>query len=186
MKTLPSLFCLLGLIFTVGQASATEITVGEAFPPLNIESRGELVIKGEEVEFTPWSSASMAGNVVYFQYMAGRPSADKMNRHVNNALEESGIEDDNFISTVIVNLDDVTFGASGFAVKEMKKNKKKYPHTHLIADENGAGRISMGLQEESSAIGVIDKQGKVLFFKDGKLTESETAQVIELIRTSLQ
>lgn len=185
MKILKIGAVLTTIVLSAGIAVAESIEVGAQFPPLTIESRGELVLEQDEVSYKAWSSDAMTGKVVYFQYMAARPSADKMNKHVNNALETADIKNDNFISTVIVNVDDVSFGATSFAVREMKKNKKRYPHTHLIADDSSKGRQLLKLEPKSSAVGVLDKTGKVLFFKDGKLTDNETSQVIELIKSSL-
>lgn len=170
---------LVGLFHTA--TSAESIRTGSPLPALAIDDKGELVIKGEEVEFKPWSTEDLQGKIVYLQYMAGRPSADKKNRHVNDALEAEGFPQGSFSSTVLVNLDDVTFGASGFALKEMKKNKLKHPNAHLIADSEGKGLKTWGLEEENSAIGVIGKSGEVLFFKEGALSEEEVARVLSLL-----
>lgn len=162
-------------------SSAETIRTGSPLPALTIDDKGELVIKGEEVEFKPWSTTDLQGKVVYLQYMAGRRSADKMNSHVNDALEDEGFPQGSFSSTVLVNLDDVTFGASGFALKEMKKNKLKHPNAHLIADSEGKGLKTWGLKEEHSAIGIIGKSGEVLFFKEGALNEEEVAKILALL-----
>ena len=55
----------------------------------------------------------------------------------------------------------------------------------MVLDESGAVASSWALKEESSAIIVQDKQGKILFVKEGALNESEVTQVIELIKASL-
>ncbi|MEF1307831.1 YtfJ family protein, partial [Vibrio owensii] len=44
---------------------------------------------------------------------------------------------------------------------------------------------SWALKEESSAIIVQDKQGKVLFIKEGALTPDEITQVLGLIKQNI-
>lgn len=55
----------------------------------------------------------------------------------------------------------------------------------MVLDENGLVANTWGLKEESSAIIVQDKQGKVLFVKEGALTQDEITQVIGLIKQNI-
>lgn len=165
--------------------AAEALRVGQTLQPLEIDNKGELLIVDEEVEFKPWSSKGMENQVAYLQYMAARPSADKMNRHVNDALQAGGFAKGSFISTVIVNLDDVTFGASKWALKELKKNKLKHPDALIVADYEGKGRETWQLESGSSAVAVIARSGEVLFFKQGKLSEQERQTVLDLLRQQI-
>lgn len=185
MKVLSLCWVLALATFFHAASIAEGIRTGSPLPALAIEDKGELVIAGEEVDFKPWSTAEFDGNVVYLQYMAARPSSDKMNRHVNDALENAGFAEGSFNSTVVINLDDVTFGASGWALKELKKNKLKHPNAHLIADSEGKGLKTWDLKKKNSAIGIIAKNGEVLFFKEGALDENEVANIITLIKQQI-
>jgi len=52
-------------------------------------------------------------------------------------------------------------------------------------DESGNVAKGWDLQPESSAIIVQDKQGNVLFVKEGALNEQEIQQVLELVKARL-
>ena len=43
----------------------------------------------------------------------------------------------------------------------------------------------MGLKKKSSAVIVLNKEGKVIYFKDGKLTEKEISTVVSIIKKEL-
>ncbi len=158
------------------------IRKGGQLSALSIGDKGELVIVDEEVQFKPWSTAEFQDRVVFFQYMAARPSADKMNHHVNDALEVADFPEGSLLVTVVVNLDDVTFGASSWALRHLKKNKLTHPRAHLVADYEGKGLQHWQLKSGGSAIGVIDSDGVVLFFKEGKLDDTEVETVMSLIK----
>lgn len=55
----------------------------------------------------------------------------------------------------------------------------------MVLDEDGKVAGAWDLQEESSAIIVQDKQGKVLFVKEGALNQSEIEQVLSLIKDNI-
>lgn len=55
----------------------------------------------------------------------------------------------------------------------------------MVLDEAGNVANAWDLQAESSAIIVQDKQGKVLFVKEGVLTEDEIQTVLGIIKQSL-
>ena len=55
----------------------------------------------------------------------------------------------------------------------------------MVLDEDGVLAKSWDLVEESSAIIVQDKQGKILFVKEGALTQEEIQQVLTLIEQNL-
>jgi YtfJ family uncharacterized protein len=186
MRALTKLQTLLLLCFIPISALAEPIRQGAALPPLAIDEKGELIINGDDIEYKPWSTAGFKNKVVFLQYMAARPSADKMNRHVINALTEAAFPVGSMHTAVLVNLDDVTFGASSWALRELGKNKIKHPRTSIIADYNGKGLEFWGLQAKSSAIGVVGKNGQILFFKDGALSQQELETVISLIQKEIK
>ena len=52
-------------------------------------------------------------------------------------------------------------------------------------DKKGAIRNAWGLAPESSAVIILNKAGKVVFFKDGQLSKAEIDQVIQVIKKNL-
>ncbi len=164
--------------------SALAINLGEPLPELQIDEKGELILKGkDDVGFQAWSSAKLdtQGAVQIVQYMAARPSAEKQIRPFTDKLEETAYPVELHHVTTVVNLDDVTFGMSGFALSELEKNKRQYPMSTLVGDWNGKGLKLWDFSPKSSALVILDAQGKVIFVKDGKLDKDEVDQAIALI-----
>ncbi|HGJ5864729.1 MAG TPA: YtfJ family protein [Arsenophonus nasoniae] len=56
----------------------------------------------------------------------------------------------------------------------------------MIVDNNGVVKKTWQLKPKSSTIIVLNKNGNVLFAKDGALTSEETNKVIKLIETQLK
>jgi hypothetical protein len=54
-----------------------------------------------------------------------------------------------------------------------------------VLDSNGRVRQQWDLASESSAIILLDKAGKVLFVKEGALSQADISQVMGLIRSQL-
>lgn len=64
----------------------------------------------------------------------------------------------------------------------LESNKKLYPlGSQFIVDSNGVARGARQLDEESSAVVVLDKDGRVQWAKDGALTQEEVQQVMDLL-----
>ena len=52
-------------------------------------------------------------------------------------------------------------------------------------DKEGAIRNAWGLAPKSSAVIILNRGGKVVFFKDGQLNQVEVNQAIQLIKQNL-
>lgn len=165
-------------------AFADAIRVGSALPTLEIKEKGELLLEDDdEVTFRPWSTEQLdtTAEVQIIQYMAARPSAEKQIRPFTDALEAAEYPENLHHVSTVINLDDVTFGMSGWALSEIKENKRKYPTSTMVADWEGKGLKRWNLESKSSALFILDKEGQVLFFKDGKLNEQEIDRALKLI-----
>lgn len=67
----------------------------------------------------------------------------------------------------------------------IESNKQLYPWSQFIVDSNGLARKAWQLDEGSSAIVVLDKDGRVQWAKDGALTQQEVQQVVGLLHKLL-
>ncbi len=170
-------FCLTTLLLSLS-VQATTISVGQPLPPLQIQNHGELLLEGDEVSYRPWQSEQTRGRITLVQHLAARLSVKDLYKPLNDALEAAAPSPDKFIVTAIVNLDDALWGTSGMAFSEMKDNKRKHPTASIIADKDGAGLAAWKLQEKGGALILLDAEGRVIYFKQGALTEAETEQLV--------
>lgn len=166
-------------------ASSHNFVNGQRAAPVDITDRGELVLDNDGIRYENWHSAQLAGKVRVMQYIAGRTSAKKKNSMLIQAIEDAHFPNDRFQPTTIVNTDDAIPGSGLFVRGKIEKNKRRYPWAQFVIDSFGLGRQAWRLNQASSTIVVLDKDGRVQWAKDGALTAGEVDQVIALVQKLL-
>lgn len=102
------------------------------------------------------------------------------------AIKSAKLPHDRYQTTTIVNTDDAIPGSGMFVRSSLESNKKLYPWSQFIVDSNGIARGAWQLDEESSAVAVLGKDGRVQWAKDGALTQEEVQQVMNLLQKLLK
>ena len=162
-------------------ASAHQFETGQRVPPIGITDRGELVLDKDQFSYKTWNSAQLVGKVRVLQHIAGRTSAKEKNATLIEAIKSAKLPHDRYQTTTIVNTDDAIPGSGMFVRSSLESNKKLYPWSQFIVDSNGVARGAWQLDEETSAVVVLDKDGRVQWAKDGALTQEEVQQVMDLL-----
>lgn len=175
------IFAIILILFPV-VASAHNFIKGQHVAAVEIRDRGELVLNNNDIDYRAWSSAKLEGKVRIVQYIAGRRSAKKKNSLMIKAVKAAHFPAERFQPTTIVNTDDEFPGTGLFVVGKVEKNQRRYPWAQFIIDSDGLGRKAWQLNENSSTIVVLDREGRVQWAKDGALTPSEVFQVISLLQ----
>lgn len=181
LRKLMAISCLLMPLI----ASAHNLQNGQRVPAVGITDRGELILDNNEFSYKNWNSSQLPGKVRVVQHIAGRTSAKEKNATLIEAIKAAKFPHDKYQTTTIVNTDDAIPGSGMFVRSSLESNKKLYPWSQFIVDSNGLVRQSWQLEEESSAIVVLDKEGRVEWVKDGALTQQEVQQVIALLHKLL-
>ncbi len=166
-------------------ASAHNFVDGQRVAPVGIADRGELILDNDKVSYKNWNSSQLAGKVRVVQHIAGRTAAKEKNATLIEAIKAAKLPHDRYQTTTIVNTDDAIPGSGMFVRSSIESNKQLYPWSQFIVDSNGLARKAWQLQEESSAIVVLDKDGRVQWAKDGALTQDEVQQVVALLHKLL-
>lgn len=161
--------------------------VGQALAILDIQAGGELSLSNDEIVKKPWSSHSFesAGKIQLVQYIAANLGVRNQNKSFNDTLKEKHFSSEELKTTVILNMADSGFFTRGVVSKKVAKNKAKYQTIDFVFDEVGMGLQRWGMKHLSYAIIILDANGKVLFAKDGPLTEDEVENAITLIETQM-
>ena len=149
-------------------ASAHQFETGQRVPPIGITDRGELVLDKDQFSYKTWNSAK------------------EKNATLIEAIKSAKLPHDRYQTTTIVNTDDAIPGSGMFVRSSLESNKKLYPWSQFIVDSNGVARGAWQLDEESSAVVVLDKDGRVQWAKDGALTPEEVQQVMDLLQKLLK
>ncbi|MVT05732.1 YtfJ family protein [Enterobacter sp. 10-1] len=166
-------------------ASAHNFVDGQRVAPVGIADRGELILDNDKFSYKNWNSSQLAGKVRVVQHIAGRTAAKEKNATLIEAIKAAKLPHDRYQTTTIVNTDDAIPGSGMFVRSSIESNKQLYPWSQFIVDSNGLARKAWQLQEESSAIVVLDKDGRVQWAKDGALTQDEVQQVVALLHKLL-
>lgn len=182
MKYLSVLFLCL---FICVPANAATVTLGNPLPHLVVADKGEVRITAGTFTWEQWSSSNLNGRVHVIEHLAARMSARKINQAFMDTLD-ARFPKEKLYTTTLVNMSDALWGTSSLVPGELQKKKKQRANDVWVADAKGDSLIVWGLKRESSAIVVLDKTGKVAFFKEGALTKTEIDSTIKLIGTLLE
>lgn len=166
-------------------AAAHNLTIGGQVPAVSVDKHGEIVLNGDDTGYQNWASQDMLGKVRVIQAIAGRSSSKEMNAPLMTALTAAKLPEANYQTTTIINQDDAIWGTSSFVKSSAEDSKQEFPWSSMVLDEDGKVAKTWDLKPESSAIIVQDKQGKVLFVKEGALSGDEVKQVIALIKDNI-
>ncbi|SON50642.1 YtfJ family protein [Vibrio tapetis] len=164
---------------------AHNIEVGHSLPSVMVASHGEVILDGDKTAYTDWKSEQLNGKVRIIQAIAGRKSSKKMNAPLMTAITAAKFSPDNYQTTTIINQDDSMWGTGSFVKSSAEDSKQEFSWSSIVVDEDGLVANTWDLAEESSAIIALDKMGKVLFVKEGALTEQEITDVLAKVKASL-
>jgi YtfJ family uncharacterized protein len=183
MKLIPTIA--LACMATSFSTWAINLSIGEKAPEVVVKSHGEILIDNGELTYQPWASEQMLGKTRVIQAIAGRSSAKALNKPLMDAISKAEFPQDKYQTTTIVNQDDSIWGTGSFVKSSAEDSKMDFPHSSIVLDEDGAVASSWELDEETSMIAVQDSNGDILWLKQGKLTNSDISQVINLIKRTL-
>jgi len=160
---------------------------GQSLPALVINVGGEISISDDSIVKSPWSSKSLEskGKVQFVQYVAANRGAARLNKPFTDILIEKQFSSEQLSTTVIVQMADTIGFVKGIVVNKLAKNKVKHQTVEFVVDDDGVGLQRWGMKHKSSAIIVLDANGKVLFAKDGPLSEIEIESTIKLIEKQI-
>lgn len=175
----------LALACSPAVAFAHNISINASLPQVTVDSYGEIVLQDDKTAFQAWSTQEMLGKVRVIQAIAGRSSSKELNAPLMAAITAAKFPEQSYQTTTVINQDDAIWGTGSFVKSSAQDSKKEFPWSSMVLDEDGVVASAWELAPESSAIIVQDKQGNVLFVKEGALNQDEIEQVLTLIQASL-
>jgi YtfJ family uncharacterized protein len=189
------------LTFFVSSAVSAEIKTGEKIPEVTIEDKGIFTFdyeikdgkmalkKDTEITYKPWTTKDLEGKVSTIYHLAARTGIDDINKDYIDALIEADfpahLPDSPYKTTTILNMDDALWGTSKIASSRFHGSQEEFPYAYYVTDEKGKALETWGLKKKESAVIIVDKEGKVLFFKEGKLSPEEIKLAVSKIREAL-
>jgi YtfJ family uncharacterized protein len=172
VKHLVKCLIFVSAVFLINRA-AQAIEIGE-IPP-KIELREKL---GGRLDGKPWSSEELQGKVHVLFYVD--PDEKDTNNDASEALDREKFPGDKYQSVGIINM--AASWLPNFAISSAVKDKqKRYPRTIYVRDYKKVVVGAWKIADDSSNVLAFDKEGKLIFRKDGKLTPEEIKVLIKLI-----
>jgi len=147
--------------------------------PPKVELRDKL---GGRLDGTPWSSEEIKGKIHVLFYVD--PDEKDLNDEASEALNREKFPAEKFQSVGIINMDATWL--PNFAISSaLKEKQKRYPRTTYVRDYKKVLVKKWNLADDNSDVLAFDKEGKVIFRKDGKLTAEEIQALIQVIKENI-
>ncbi|EEX38206.1 protein YtfJ precursor [Vibrio metschnikovii CIP 69.14] len=102
------------------------------------------------------------------------------------ALTAAEFPRDVYQTTTIINQNDAVWGTGSFVKSSAQSSKTDFPWSSIVLDQAGIVAQSWQLQNRSSAIIVLDKQGIVQFVQEGALNDDAIQNLLSLIQQQLE
>jgi uncharacterized protein len=176
MKHLVKILILMSAVFLIHQV-ALALEIGEVPPRVELKEK-----LGGRLDGKPWSSEELQGKVFVIFYVD--PDEKDTNNAASEALDKEKFPTDKFQSYGMINM--AATWLPNFAISSaLEEKQKKYPKTIYVRDYKKVLVQAWKIADDSSNVLAFDKKGKLIFRKDGKLTNEEIQKLIKAIRDNL-
>ena len=164
------------VLFAIPQM-ALAIDLGQV--PPKVELQDDL---GGRLDGTAWRSAELIGKVHVLFYVD--PDEKDTNNDASEALDKEKFPAEKFQSVAIINM--AATWLPNFAISMSVEDKqKRYPRTIYVRDYKKVLVDAWKIADDSSNILAFDKQGKLIFRKDGKLSPEDIQRLIRAVKENL-
>lgn len=175
MKSLLTLLILVCLF--PGPAAWAQVELGKA--PAGVELKGDL---GGRIDGAAWSSDELKNKVHVLFYVD--PDEKDLNNDTSEALDKEKFPAEKFQSVAIINMA-ATWMPNFLISSSLEEKQKRYPRTIYVRDYKKVVVGAWKIADDNSDILAFDKQGRLIFRKDGKLNADDIGQLIQAIKKNL-
>jgi YtfJ family uncharacterized protein len=137
---------------------------------------------GSRIDGNSWSSEELKGKVSVLFYVD--PDLKDLNNDASEALKSKGYPREKFQSFAVINM--AATWLPNFAISSALKDKqKRYPTTIYVRDYKKVLVQKWGLSDDNSVVLAFDREGRLLFRKEGKLAPEEIETLLATIERNL-
>jgi YtfJ family uncharacterized protein len=168
---------LVSVSFLLTPAAWAGMDMGQV--PPKVELKQDL---GGRLDGTQWSSEELRGKVHVVFYVD--PDEKDTNNETSEALDKEKFPAEKYQSFGIINM--AATWLPNFAISSSLEEKQKlYPRTIYVRDYKKVVVKAWGIADDSSNVLAFDKEGRLIFRKDGKLTAEEIQKLLKTIKDNL-
>jgi len=157
--------------------SLVALDIGTIPPTVKLDAQD-----GGRVDGKAWSSSSIKDKVFVLFYVD--PDVKDRNQPFVDALHTIHLDHSKFGSIAVINLA-ATWKPNIVIEAILKAKQRKYPDTIYVKDKKKVLVKKWGLADDDSDVVVFDREGKVIFQKNGKLSNDEISRVLKLIKSKI-
>lgn len=154
------------------------LTLEEVPSSVTIENEnGGMVLDG-----SAWSSSTIIDKVHVMFYVD--PDEKDTNNEFSALLKEKKYDRSNYGSLAVINL--AATWKPNFVIESILKGKQEeFPDTIYVKDKNSVLVNEWNLEDDASNILIFSKQGKLLFYKSGKMSQEDITNAIKIIEENI-
>ena len=176
MKNVIRLACVFAFI-AMSPVTWAEVRMGQVPPTVELKEK-----LGGRLDGTPWSSDEMKGKVHTLFYVD--PDKKDLNNDASEALAAEKFPRDKFQSVAIINM--AATWLPNFAISSsLEEKQKKYPKTLYVRDYKKVLVKEWNIGDDNSDVLAFDREGKLIFRKDGKLNADDIQQLLKVVKENL-
>lgn len=147
--------------------------------PPKVELKRDL---GGRLDGSPWSSEELKGKVNVIFYVD--PDEKDLNNDASEALNKEKFPQEKFQSFGIINMA-ATWMPNFMISSSLEEKQKLYPRTIYVRDYKKVLVNAWKIADDTSDVLAFDKQGKLIFRKDGKLNAEEIKKLVQVVKDNL-
>ena len=141
------------------------------------EDDGGYVLDGSE-----WNSNTVKDKMYVMFYVD--PDEKDINEHFSKALKAKKYNKKRFGSIAVVNL--AATWKPNFIIESILKSKQEeYPNTIYVKDKNKVLVNAWDIEDDASNILLFNRDGVLLFYKSGAMTEEDMQKIYKLIEENI-
>jgi predicted transcriptional regulator len=152
-------------------------TVGEQLPTVTLSGKDGGRVTGE-----PWSSDEIKDKVYVMFYVD--PDEKDINDHVSEALKNEHFPLDKYGSIAVINM--AATGLPNFLInRSLKSKQKEFPNTIYLKDMRKVLVKKWDVDDDNNDVLVFAPDGKLVFYRAGKLSKGDIQELIDTIKANL-
>jgi uncharacterized protein len=165
------------LLFVVSPVWAG-LEVGQPPKPVSLEDK-----LGGHLDGRPWSSEEFKGKVSVVFYVD--PDESDLNDDASEALKAARFPREHYQSFAIINMA-ATWLPNRAISSRLKKKQEEFPDTIYVRDYKKVLVQEWGIADDNNNVLAFDRDGVLIFRKDGKLEEAEILQLVQAISDAIE
>lgn len=159
--------------------SLSALSIGENPKEITLSGENGGLVAGDGAT---WNSNTIKDKIYVMFYVD--PDEKDTNNQFSAELKRERFDRTKYGSMAIINL--AATWKPNFAIESILKDKQlEFPHTIYVKDKKSVLVNEWKIEDDASNIIIFAKDGKVLFYKSGAMSETDIKDAIKLIKDNL-